>query len=153
MRKTIFILLAVMTVLTTVAAVSADQEGNSCWCNNDQYGCWITGEKGGKDYIMFWSESARDYIMGPGFKAPLADRFFMDKLPLECGFAEIHAAADAPGAEQNNGNDPGSGPAEQNDGNDPGSGPAETPTNPCDLDCGFDPPYYDASTGTCLCLG
>ena len=82
------VLFAVMLLAALTVSVSADQEGTSCWCNNDQYGCWITGEKGGRDYIMFWSESARDSIMGKGSKAPIVDRYFAGKLPLECGIAQ-----------------------------------------------------------------
>ena len=43
---------------------SAGQNKNICWCNNDQYGCWIYGENDGRDYIMLWNESAWDFIMG-----------------------------------------------------------------------------------------
>ena len=53
---------ALMMCLATV--VFADQEGNDNWCNIDSYGCWVTNEDGGKDYLMFWSESARHYFMG-----------------------------------------------------------------------------------------
>ena len=48
-----------------------DQMGNKYWCNSDSYGCWVTSENGEHEYIMFWSESARDTIMGPDSKAPL----------------------------------------------------------------------------------
>ena len=48
-----------------------DQLGNKHWCNVDSYGCWVTGENGEHEYIMFWSEAARDSIMGPDSKAPL----------------------------------------------------------------------------------
>ena len=90
------VLFAVMLLAALTVSVSADQDGNSCWCNNDQYGCWITGEKGGRDYIMFWSESARDFIMGKGSKAPIVDRYFAGKLPLECGISRSSVVVASP---------------------------------------------------------
>ena len=85
-NKILFVVLFAMLLLTALTiSVSADQDGKSCWCNNDQYGCWITGEKGGRNYIMFWNESARDYIMGKGSKAPIVEKYHLPKLPLECG--------------------------------------------------------------------
>ena len=57
----LFVLLAAVMVSVTV---SADQNGNDRWRNMDGYGCWVTGEDGGKCYIMFWSEEARAYFMG-----------------------------------------------------------------------------------------
>ena len=100
-KKLLFVVLFTMLFLAALTvSVSADQDGNSCWCNNDQYGCWITGEKGGRDYIMFWSESARDFIMGKGSKAPIVDRYFAGKLPLECGISRssvvVASPADSP---------------------------------------------------------
>ena len=85
-KKALGIVLFVLLCLTAITiSVSADQEGSSCWCNVDQHGCWITGENGGKSYIMFWSESSRDYIMGKGSKAPIVSMYDKAKLPLECG--------------------------------------------------------------------
>ena len=97
MKKTLCILLfVVMMLICMTAAVYADQDGASCWCNNDQYGCWITGEKGGRDYIMFWTESARDYIMGKGSKAPIVEKYHAGKLPLECGIVRSKVVVSAP---------------------------------------------------------
>ncbi len=65
---------AALSVLSVSAAPRDryyDQLGNKHWCNSDSYGCWVTGENGEHEYIMFWSESARDAIMGPGSKAPI----------------------------------------------------------------------------------
>ena len=90
------VLFAVMLLAALTVSVSADQDGNSCWCNNDQYGCWITGEKGGRDYIMFWNESARDYIMGKGSKAPIVEKYHLPKLPLECGIVRSTVVVSAP---------------------------------------------------------
>ena len=59
----LFLLLFVF-VLAIASVVSADQEGNDNWCNIDSYGCWVTNEDNGKDYLMVWSESARQYFMG-----------------------------------------------------------------------------------------
>ena len=75
-------LLAVFCLAFCSAAL-ADQEGNSYWCNSDQYGCWVTGEDGGQSYIMFWSESARDFFMGPGSKACVAKPYPAGKMPLD----------------------------------------------------------------------
>ena len=63
MKKTALILVLLM-LLITVTTVFADQDGADTWCNEDQYGCWVTAEDGGKCYIMFWSEDARAYFMG-----------------------------------------------------------------------------------------
>ena len=65
MKKFSGLFLAVFCLLTAVSAqVFADHEGNDNWCNIDSYGCWVTNEDSGKDYLMFWSESARQYFMG-----------------------------------------------------------------------------------------
>ena len=71
MKKSLVLLLVVVIAALSVMAVSADQMGGKHWCNSDSYGCWVTGDDGEQIYIMFWSESARDYIMGPGSNAPL----------------------------------------------------------------------------------
>ncbi|MBQ6505610.1 MAG: hypothetical protein IJI57_17015 [Flexilinea sp.] len=57
-------IIIICLLVTLVSHVSADQEGNDNWCNIDSYGCWVTNEDNGKDYLMFWSESARQYFMG-----------------------------------------------------------------------------------------
>ena len=75
-------LLAVFCLVFCSAAL-ADQEGNSRWCNSDQYGCWITGEDSGQNYIMFWSESARDLFMGPESNAGVVKQFPAGKMPLD----------------------------------------------------------------------
>ena len=89
MKKTALILVLLM-LLITVTTVFADQDGADTWCNEDQYGCWVTAEDGGKCYIMFWSEEARAFFMGdksrPGTlvtRAPDAagGRFNMDPSP------------------------------------------------------------------------
>ena len=74
MKKSLVVLFVLLIAALSVMAVSAayyDQNGNSYWCNKDSYGCWVTGDKGEQIYIMFWSESARDYIMGTGSDAPV----------------------------------------------------------------------------------
>ena len=68
-KKIALILIAVLSAMLFAASVSADQNGNDRWCNSDEYGCWVTGEDGGKCYIMFWSEESRAYFMG-GKSAP-----------------------------------------------------------------------------------
>ena len=95
-RMLIAALFTMLFLAALTVTVSADQDGTSCWCNNDQYGCWITGETGGRDYIMFWSESARDYIMGKGSKAPIVEKYSKSKLPLECGIVRSQVVITAP---------------------------------------------------------
>lgn len=64
MKKVPFLIFVLSVILCVFAVVSADQDGNDNWCNIDSYGCWVTNEDGGKDYLMFWSENARQYFMG-----------------------------------------------------------------------------------------
>ncbi len=64
MKKFLVVLFVLIIAVLSVMAVSADQNGTDIWCNKDSYGCWITGEDGEQVYIMFWSEDARNYIMG-----------------------------------------------------------------------------------------
>ncbi len=82
----IFVLIiAALSVLSASAAPRDryyDQMGNKHWCNSDSYGCWVTGENGEHEYIMFWSESARDAIMGPDSKAPIGTNPGTSELPL-----------------------------------------------------------------------
>ena len=72
-KKVLFVLFAVLMMAVMTVSVSADQDAYDRFCNMDQYGCWNTNDEGGKDYIMFWSESARDYFMGPGSNAVVTD--------------------------------------------------------------------------------
>ena len=60
----IIFLFSLLVVILMPAAVFADQDGNDVWCNMDQYGCWVYNDDGGQDYLMFWSEDARQYFMG-----------------------------------------------------------------------------------------
>ena len=87
-----FVLLTVLLMLLiSCAAVFADQDGKSCWCNVDQYGCWNTGDDGGKSYIMFWSEESRQSIMGTGsapYKSVVEKPGSIGMLPMECGRSE-----------------------------------------------------------------
>ncbi len=78
MKKSWILFFVLICAVLSVMSVSAaprdryyDQNGNKRWCNSDSYGCWVTGENGEHEYIMFWSESARDAIMGPGSNAPI----------------------------------------------------------------------------------
>ena len=90
-NKTLWIVLLTAVILSgTFAAVFADQNGHACWCNSDNYGCWVTAEDGGKSYIMFWSEEARQYVMGPlsaPYKLVVSHPGFSAQLSLECGIA------------------------------------------------------------------
>ena len=78
----VFFAVLVLAMLMAVS-VSADQEGNKRWCNSDKYGCWVTDENGGQSYIMFWSESAREYFMGPNSSAPVAPALPGGEMELE----------------------------------------------------------------------
>ncbi len=64
LKKLVLLTALLVTLLLSCPAVFAEQDGNSCWCNTDQYGCWITNDDGSTMYLMFWSEYARQYIMG-----------------------------------------------------------------------------------------
>lgn len=71
MNKSTLLIVLLITAfcLVSFSSVLADQDGNTRWCNSDQYGCWVTGDNGEKCYILFYSEFARDYIMGKGSSA------------------------------------------------------------------------------------
>ena len=78
MKRTVLFILVVIIAALSVMSVSAaphgryfDQIGNKHWCTSDSYGCWVTGEDGGKNYIMFWSEAAAEAIMGKNSGAPI----------------------------------------------------------------------------------
>ncbi len=89
MKRVVFAAM-LLTLLLSFCTVLADQDGRNCWCNIDEYGCWITDEDGGKNYIMFWSEEARVYIMGTGsapYKYVVAKPESAGILPMECGRA------------------------------------------------------------------
>ena len=64
MKRTFFFILLILLSLLLVIPVTADQEGNANWCNIDEYGCYETSDDGSIYYIMFWSEPARQRIMG-----------------------------------------------------------------------------------------
>lgn len=82
-RKTLFfVMLAMLCLAVFTVSVSADQNGNDNWCNSDQYGCWVTGDGGVQNYIMFWSESAREYFMGKGSTATVAAPFPGGKMSM-----------------------------------------------------------------------
>ena len=89
MKKSLILFFVLIIAALSVLSVSAaprdryyDQMGNKYWCNSDSYGCWVTGENGEHEYIMFWSESARDAIMGPDSNAPLGTNPGTSELPL-----------------------------------------------------------------------
>ncbi|MBQ6509587.1 MAG: hypothetical protein IJI07_08960 [Flexilinea sp.] len=86
-KKLIFVGM-VLILMASFTAVLADQNGSDCWCNADQYGCWVTDEDGGKCYIMFWNEASREYFMGSGSKATVCDplpgrRMTLEPVPAE----------------------------------------------------------------------
>lgn len=64
MKKVTLLSCLMMLILLLTVPVSADQDGNSTWCSMDEYGCYETDEDGSTFYIMFWSEAARQKIMG-----------------------------------------------------------------------------------------
>ena len=64
MSKKLMLITVLFILLFSFMAAFADNDGYNNWCNEDEYGCWVTDEDGGKCYIMFWSEEARAYFMG-----------------------------------------------------------------------------------------
>ncbi len=86
MKKSLILFFVLLIAALSVLSVSAayyDQNGNAYWCNTDSYGCWIIAEDGAHEYIMFWSEAAREYIMGPGSDVPVLLVYNRSKLPLK----------------------------------------------------------------------
>ena len=101
MKKLAVVSLVIIIAAMSVIAVSAaprggyyDQIGNKYWCNSDSYGCWVTGENGGHEYIMFWSEAAAAAIMGPNSGAPVGTLPGTSTLNLAAPVAEAAAAAE-----------------------------------------------------------
>ncbi len=89
MRKSIVFFLIVIIAGLFVMSVSAaplnryyDQTGNKYWCNVDSDGCWVTGENGEHEYIMFWSEASRTKCMGEGSNAPIGVAYPSSEMPL-----------------------------------------------------------------------
>jgi hypothetical protein len=83
---TLVLIIAALSVMSVSAAPRGryyDQMGNKYWCNVDSYGCWVTNENGGKDYIMFWSEASAEAIMGPNSGAPIGTNPGTQELPLQ----------------------------------------------------------------------
>ncbi|MBQ6508249.1 MAG: hypothetical protein IJI07_02140 [Flexilinea sp.] len=119
-----FVLLTVLLMLLiSCAAVFADQDGKSCWCNVDQYGCWNTGDDGGKSYIMFWSEEARQYIMGTGsapYKLVVEKPGSSDTLKMKCGVpAPVVIPTPAPATKPTPVPDPNTKPSDDKDNKNP----------------------------------
>ena len=63
MKKSILFLLCVL-LFGIVSAASADQWGDELYGFSDQYGVYVHGLDGESIYIWFWSEWARQSIMG-----------------------------------------------------------------------------------------
>ncbi len=90
MKKTFVLILVVIIAALSVMTVCYaapfnryyDQNGNKYWCNIDSDGCWVTGENGEHEYIMFWSEASRAKYMGEGSNAPIGINTGKDELPL-----------------------------------------------------------------------
>lgn len=98
-RKFLWFFVFMFIILGSFAAASADQDGRNCWCNIDDYGCRITDEDGGAIYIMFWSEEARQYIMGAGsppYKFVVRHPGDIGRLTIECGISKPDAAVIPP---------------------------------------------------------
>ncbi len=90
MKKTIILMFVLMIAAFSVMSASAaprgryyDQLGNKHWCNSDSDGCWVTGENGEHEYIMFWSEAAREKYMGAGSDAPVGEYVESGKMTIE----------------------------------------------------------------------
>ena len=86
-KKSIMFVLLAFVLLISASAVLADQDGTACWCNVDEYGCWVTNEDGvTKDYIMFWTEDARTLFLGADSTATVAPLPEGGKLALKGPF-------------------------------------------------------------------
>ncbi len=124
MKKSLVIFFVLICAALSVLSVSAayyDLNGNARWCNRDSYGCWVTGENGEHEYIMFWSEAARDYIMGKGSNAPIVERFSAGVLPLKGSAALSEAAASGGNESGNSGGNEGSNTGGNESGNTGGN--------------------------------
>ena len=87
-KSVLWLIFTVLLLMGTAPAVFADRDGNACWCNIDQYGCRIADENNASIYIMFWSEEARQFIMGTGsapYQLVVRHPGFTGKLPMDCG--------------------------------------------------------------------
>ena len=89
-KKSVSLILGIMIAAMSVTSVSAaprgyyfNQDGNKHWCNSDADGCWVTGENEEHVYIMFWSETSREKIMGPDSNAPLGIAVNSSEMQLE----------------------------------------------------------------------
>ena len=77
LKLTVFFVVLVLAALIMSGASAAprdvyfEQDGNKYWCYVDAFGCWITGETGEHEYIMFWTEASRELFMGPDSDAPI----------------------------------------------------------------------------------
>ncbi len=93
LKKLVFVGM-ILVLMVSFSVVLADQDGNTCWCNVDKDGCWVTNEEGGRDYLMFWSEASRKFFMGD-ITAPYTNVVSMAdgaRLGLLCGLPEPEAA-------------------------------------------------------------
>ncbi len=72
-RLSLILILAILFIFVTSVVVFADQIGNYCYCNRDQYGCWVTEEDGRRSYIMFWSEEIKNNFIGKDKPAVVCD--------------------------------------------------------------------------------
>ena len=72
-KKSLIFCFVILIAAFAAVTVFADQDAYERYCHIDHYGCWETNEEGGKDYIMFWSEEARAYFMGPDSNAVVTD--------------------------------------------------------------------------------
>ena len=97
-KKLVLLTTLLVTLLLSCAAVSAEQDGNTCWCYTDQYGCWIFNEDSSTMYLMFWSEYARQYIMGSHsqpYEMVVPFPGFYGAYNIPCGSAEPAAITTA----------------------------------------------------------
>ena len=142
MKRTVLFILVVIIAALSVMSVSAaphgryfDQIGNKHWCTSDSYGCWVTGEDGGKNYIMFWSEAAAEAIMGPNSGAPIGA-----PLSGEMNLSGPKAPVVAVEADEDGGG-----------GKDPEPAPV-TPDLCANVDCD-EGKHCDSATGNCVADG
>ena len=72
-RLLLIFVTAILFIFVISTVVLADQLGSFRYCNQDQYGCWVTEEDGRRSYIMFWSEEIKNNFIGKDKQAVICN--------------------------------------------------------------------------------